>query len=422
VNTCAFVRDAKEESIDAILEACALKTSGVCRAVIVAGCLPQRYREDLKAALREVDAFIGVDELERVGEIVRRLGSGETGIFHVSRHARRLFDPKPPRVLLTDGPYAYIKIGEGCSHHCGFCAIPMIRGRHRSRALNEIVREATDLLESGVRELVLISQDVTSYGRDLGNPGGLAELLRSLCGIGGKFWVRLLYGYPSRVTEDLIRAIGENPNVCKYLDIPVQHSHPAILRAMRRGEAAAAVASLPGRLREAIPGIVLRTTCLVGHPGETDEHFAHLLDYVREMEFDHLGVFAFSPEEDTLAFGMPDQVPQAVAVERRDRVMRVQQDIVRRKASALLGRTEEMLVERQSEKDKSVWVGRSGRYAPEADGEVLISGLPHGDQCGMFIPARYESRHGVYDMRAVAVSDRGPSCAGAPRSSDHLRG
>ena len=404
VNTCAFIRDARDESMEAIRDACALKKEGPCRAVVVAGCLSQRYRQELLAALPEVDAFIGLDELDRVGEIARRLAAGERGIVEVSAEAGRVYEPLRPRVLLTDGPYAYLKIAEGCNHRCGFCAIPSIRGRWRSRSVEGIVAEARDLIGSGIRELLLISQDVTAYGRGRRDGADLAALLRALGRMEGRYWIRLLYGYPANLTDALLAAMAELPNVCRYLDIPVQHSHPDVLKAMRRADTIEAVATLAVRARAALPGVALRTTCLVGYPGETEPQFEHLLAYVRAIEFDHLGVFAYSREENTPAFAMPRQVDPEVALERRRRLMLAQQEIVAKKARGLVGRTETVLIEKPAEDEPGVWVGRSARLAPEVDGQIFVSALPNGGHEGEFVSARNVAPRDVYDMDATAAA------------------
>ena len=407
VNTCAFIRDAQEESIDAILDACALKKKGPCRAVIVAGCLPQRYRDDLQRSFPEVDAFVGLDELDRVADIARRVAGGERGILEVTAQSKRLFEPPADRILLTGGTYAYVKIAEGCNHRCAFCAIPLIRGRYRSRPMKAIVAEVESLLERGVREVNLISQDTTGYGLDCKTGGKLPELLHALGRIGGTFWIRLLYGYPARVNEALLDAIAATPQVCRYLDVPVQHSHPDVLRAMGRSETVRAVRRLPEVARERLPGVTLRTTCLVGHPGETGECFRHLLDYVQQAQFDRLGAFAFSAEEGTPAKAMPGQVAATVARSRRDMLMEVQQAIVQDHAAKLVGKREMVLVEKRAS-TQGVWIGRSARHAPEVDGEVHVSGLGSGEHAGSFVSVEYTAVDG-YDMRAAKVTGAGRS-------------
>lgn len=400
VNTCGFIGDAKEESIDAILKACARKTAGLCRAVVVAGCLPQRYRQDLRASLPEVDAFIGLDQLDDIARIVRRLERGEHGILKVSAVSRRLYSPTARRLVLTGGPFAYLKIAEGCNHTCAFCAIPGIRGRYRSRALADILREAEGLLEDGVRELNLISQDTTRYGSDLGGGVGPAALVRELDRLGGRFWIRLLYGHPAHLDAALLEALADSRHVCRYLDIPIQHSHPGVLRAMRRAGGDRAVRDLPERARAALPGVTLRTTCLVGFPGETPEAFADLLGFVRDARFDHLGVFAFSREENTAAYDLPGQVAASVAGRRRAAVMRAQQSIVQEKLRALRGESDQVLLIRAAGEGR--WLARSARQAPEVDGVTFVSGLSATAKAGGFVKVRYTGAEG-YDLVARPV-------------------
>lgn len=404
VNTCGFVGDAKEESIDAILRACALKVTGPCRAVIVAGCLIQRYRQQLQQALPEVDAFIGLDQLDEIASVVRRLEQGESGILRVSRVSRKVFNPLPSRIILTGGPFAYIKIAEGCNHQCAFCAIPGIRGRYRSRTIPSIVKEAETLLGRGIRELNLISQDTTRYGHDLKGGVDLPRLLRALGKLGGRFWIRLLYGHPAYVSDQLLDTMGEIPQVCRYLDVPVQHSHPEVLRAMKRAGGAAAVRDFPERARRRLPGVTLRTTCLVGFPGETAAHFNDLLAFVRETRFDHLGVFVFSPEENTVASGLPHPVAAGTAHRRRAGLMEAQQDITFRKAAALKGGDDTALLLRAGRRGE--WVARSAGQAPDVDGQIRVKGLAAGAQAGGFVPVRYTGVAG-YDLRATASVLRG---------------
>jgi len=387
VNTCAFIEDAREESVDTILAACRLKEEGPCRAVVVAGCLAQRYKESLQDSLPEVDAFVGIDELDRIGEIIRQLGTARQPSIHVSQKPHRLFEPADSSVVFTGGPFAYLKIAEGCNHRCAFCAIPGIRGPHRSREPGGIVKEAKQLLAQGFRELNVISQDTTAYGRDLANPTRLSKLLELLSGVDGTFWIRVLYAYPSGVTDDVLHAMRDMPRVCPYLDIPIQHSHPELLAAMQRGGTTEAVRSLVGRARETVPDITIRTTCLVGFPGETD----------------HLGVFTFSPEEDTPAAGMAGQVARRLADRRRDCLLMAQRDIVRARARTLVGRETELLLERPDEDTTGRWIGRTPRQAPEVDGETFVTGVGSQRRPGGFIRIRY-SGASDYDMLAEEIT------------------
>jgi len=399
INTCGFIGDAKEESVDAILAACARKKTGACKAVVVAGCLTQRYGAELQRAIPEVDAWLGLDEIGGIGRIVRRLARGERGLLQVSAHSKKIFSPFPSRVLLTGGPFAYLKIAEGCNHRCAFCAIPAIRGRYRSRTLPDVLREAEDLLARGIKELNLISQDTTRYGLDLGGGASLPELLRELGRLGGRFWVRLLYGHPSHVTDELLETMAAVPQACQYLDIPIQHSHPDVLRAMNRAGSVEAVLTLADRARRLMPGVVLRTTCLVGFPGETDEHFEDLVRFVRKTEFDHLGVFAYSREEQTAAADLPRQVPAAVANRRRSRLMRIQQGIVRRRLEKKIGETDTVLVVEGPERTGQPWVARSRGQAPEVDGVTFVQGERKPLRAGSFLRVRYARTLG-YDLEA----------------------
>jgi ribosomal protein S12 methylthiotransferase len=395
INTCAFIHDAREEAVDAILEACARKAKGPCRGVIVTGCLPQRYRNQLAKTLPEADAFLGLDALDRVGDIALRLLRGEGPIRDISDEAVRLFEPQGPRVVLSSGPYAYLKIAEGCDHRCGFCAIPGIRGRHRSRPIDRIVAEAEDLLGRGVRELNLISQDTTFYGRDRTDGSDLCGLLEALGKIGGRFWIRVLYGYPTGITDCLLDVMGSIPQVCRYLDIPIQHSDPAVLKAMRRSATIRDVETLPQRVRARLPGAILRTTCLVGHPGETPAAFNHLLRYVREAAFDHLGVFTFSPEEGTPSAALRPVPKPSTAVRRREALLDLQQAVLDEQGHMLAGKTDEFLVEQVPSGATGRTAGRTRRQAPEVDGRTLVAGLKGRGKPGDWFEIRYKARRGT---------------------------
>lgn len=400
VNTCGFIGDAKEESIDAILKACARKQAGQCRAVVVAGCLIQRYKEELQRAIPEVDAFIGLDQLPAIGRVVRQLGEGVSGILEVSEVSRKVFSPLPSRIILTGGPFAYLKIAEGCNHKCAFCAIPGIRGRYRSRTIDDVVQEAEGLLAKGIRELNLISQDTTRYGHDRKDGSDLPALLRRLGKLGGHFWIRLLYGHPAYLTDELLDTMGEVSQVCRYLDIPIQHADEAVLHAMHRPGGMTAVQQFPVRARQRLPGVVLRTTCLVGFPGETIAQFNELARFIREAEFDHLGVFAYSPEESTAAAKLPGRVSDTTARRRRDRLMAIQQEIAFRKARAHRGQEDEALLIRPV--SKTGWEARTRGQAPEVDGLTRVNGVDPRAKQGSLVAIRYTGADG-YDLKAVAV-------------------
>lgn len=374
INTCAFIDLARDEATETILSACAYKANGDCRAVIVAGCMVQRYRERLAEAFPDVDGFLGVDELDQIVPLVEQVAAGNGQVLMAAPGAaRRSFDPLYPTLLFTGGPFAYLKISDGCNHRCAYCAIPEIRGNFRSRSDTAIVEEARRMVEAGLREINVISQDTLNYGADQSELPSIESLLRQIDQLEGDFRVRLLYSYPSSVTPELLELLNTSKHICKYLDLPVQHSHPEILRAMNRAAAIDATQDLTARLRAAVPGIVLRTTCLVGFPGESEAHFEHLLQYVKRSEFDHLGVFVYSPEEDTAAFEMEDLPDLEVAEERCERLMAVQAQIVEKKLRSLIGQEDELLLLRQ---EGELWYGRLARQAPDVDGETLVAGLP----------------------------------------------
>lgn len=399
VNTCAFIRDAKREAIDAILGACEMKRKGGPAFIIVAGCLPQRYKIELKELFPEIDAFIGVDQIKSVTSIVKKLYQGTKDIFAVSPLPGSIINPPAGRILFTEAPCAYIKIAEGCNHHCAFCAIPQIRGKYRSRSVNSILKEAEDLLNRGVRELNLIAQDVTAYGRDLDGKVNLAFLLRELGRIGGRFWIRLLYGHPQHITDDLIIAMTETRQVCHYLDLPVQHCDQWILRRMGRNGSEDKLRALVCRIRKFLPDISLRTTCLVGFPGETDKAFNRLLDFVGKIKFDHLAVFTYSPEEGTKAALFPDKISRQTAVQRRDLLIRCQQKIVGEKLAGRIGETDEILIEKRKPNAQYIWQARSRRQAPEVDSAVYLKDYSGRCSPGMLVKARYIKSAG-YDLVA----------------------
>jgi len=402
INTCAFIRDAKQEAIEAILEASERKRNGRLKLLLVAGCLPQRYKGELRNMLPEVDAFIGLDRLEAAPRLLKKLLREKKGVFEVTSRPSAVFDPPLGRIIFTDAPHAYLKIAEGCDHHCSFCAIPQIRGRFRSRTVASIAREAEDLLGRGIRELDLIAQDVTSYGRDLGGKNNLAFLLRRLGRIGGRFWVRLLYGHPAHVTDDLLDAVAETKQVCRYLDLPIQHCDAEILRRMNRGGNEFRLRTLFQRIRNRIPDISLRTTCLVGFPGETPAAFSRLVDFVGEAGFDHLGVFVYSAEEGTRAAALQPQVAAATAKTRRGVLLERQQKLVHKKLSNRIGKIEEILIEKQKPGTQYIRLARSFRQAPEIDGAVQLKDRAGKCKPGMFVRARYVKTQG-YDLVAETV-------------------
>jgi len=397
VNTCAFIEEAREEAIASILAACELKQTGTCQAVIVTGCLSQRYREKIFKACPEVDAVLGLDDLEHIPAIVQQAIDAHDGnpIISVSTPTpTQLYTSKIPSLILTGGPFAYLKIAEGCQHACAFCAIPGIRGGLRSRTIDEVVEEAQAILAEGIREINLIAQDSTSYGNDLKNNTTLAELLRKLDALEGDFWIRILYGYPGMLTDELLDVIASSKHICHYLDIPIQHSHPDILRAMLRADTLESIPTIASTLRKKIPGIVLRTTCLVGFPGETTEHFNHLLAFISKETFDHLGAFTFSPEEGTPAYDLSDDPDDIIAEKRRHILMTRQAELVRKRLKKCVGTRTRVLLETPVEEEdvettgEVIWEGRTSGQAPDdIDGVSYVRNVPETAQPGDFIKA-----------------------------------
>lgn len=410
VNTCAFIQDAREEAAEAILSACEQKRRGGCRAVIVAGCMVQRYRERLARAFPDVDAFLGVDNLESVSELIRKLEQGKRPRRVLAGHgkAAKTYNPAYPSLLFTGGPFAYLKIAEGCDHRCAFCAIPGIRGAFRSRPEADLLREAEAMVKAGVREINLIAQDVLRYGTDFSDDRKprIAPLLRKLDALDGDFRLRLLYGYPAAVTDEILEILATSKHLCRYLDVPVQHCNPAILKAMGRADAIDATLGFAERLRKAVPDLTLRTTCLVGFPGETDEAFEELLAYVKTSRFDHLGTFVYSPEEGTRALLLPNVPDPETAEARRDALMAAQQRIVRERARSLVGRRDRALLLRTPAKKGGAWTARLPRQAPEVDGETRVKNVPADAKTGDFLPVAITGSRG-YDLLAEAVSEKG---------------
>lgn len=407
INTCGFIGPAKKESLAAIQKACARKAAGLCRWVLVGGCLAQREGVKLARALPEVSAFFGLDQLDQVGVLIRRLAAGEDRLNVIGKQVIRTFEPRSNRLVFTGGPFGYVKIAEGCNHRCGFCAIPLFRGRYRSRTIPSIVKESARLLERGVRELNLIAQDVTAYGSDRGRGMDLSALLKALGRLGGAFWIRLLYAYPTGIDRHLLETMGEVPQVCRYLDIPIQHSHPDILRAMGRATTIRPVENLCERIRKQLPDITLRTTCLVGYPGETPAHFQHLQRYLASADFDHLGVFTFFSEEGTPAARMTRQrVSSRLAADRRRALLRGQQKRVLEKARAQIGQATTLILEKPTG-EPGGWVARSPGQAPEVDGQTWVDRVPRTARPGNFYDAHWTGFEG-YDRIARVFQKRRP--------------
>jgi ribosomal protein S12 methylthiotransferase len=370
VNTCSFIAPAKQESIDTILEMAAYKKSGATRKLVVAGCLVERYRQEILTEIPEVDFVIGTNELERVleacGDSGDRRSAGEPAEPY-------LYHEFTPRLLSTPSYSAYLKIAEGCDHPCSFCVIPQMRGRFRSRRFASVIREAENLAQQGVREITIVGQDTTSYGEDLGLRDGLAVLLRELGKIPELVWVRFLYCYPNRLTEALIAAVAETPKVAKYFDIPLQHASGPVLRRMRRGSNGPQFLRMLETIRAAMPGVALRTSFITGFPGETEDDFKALVDFIAAAEFDHLGVFLYSNEEGSGSFALPNPVPPQVARRRQKQLMALQRKISQRKLRRMVGESLPVLVEGRSEETELLYQARSERQAPGIDGSVLIN-------------------------------------------------
>jgi ribosomal protein S12 methylthiotransferase len=372
VNTCSFIKEAKQESVDAILDLADRKHDGRCRLLIVTGCLPQRYQEELSGELPEVDIFIGTGDYPRIAEIIaEQADSG--GQVRYTGDPNYLFDGELPR--LKSSPYytAYLKIAEGCSNCCSYCVIPSLRGAFRSRPMEVLLREARELVKGGVREINLIAQDITTYGRDLAGGESLEVLIGELAAMEGLSWLRLLYAYPDGISDSLIRLIRDEEKVCKYLDIPLQHISDPILRRMNRRSSEADIRDLIGKLRSEIPGIALRTAFIVGFPGETEEDFSKLLHFVEEVQFERLGVFCYSREEGTPAAAMDDQISERIKRERYKKLMRAQARVSFKRNRRLLGTMEQVIIEGYSEETELLLKGRSSRQAPDIDGQVYVT-------------------------------------------------
>jgi ribosomal protein S12 methylthiotransferase len=403
VNTCSFIDKAKQESIDTILQMAEHKVSGKARKLIVAGCMVERYRDEIRKNMPEVDAVVGTGELEAIlaaAGLEAPAASTQPQLFSIlpgtsraegdlrerqGRFAREqwegaqaklpqyLYDHTTPRLRATQKSSAYIKIAEGCDHPCSFCVIPNLRGKFRSRRFESVVAEAEQLVAEGVRELTLIGQDTTCYGEDLGMKDGLAELLDRLAGIPNLTWLRFLYAYPNKVTGRLLDTIARHDNICKYLDMPLQHASGAVLKRMRRGGNADIFLKTIERVRATVPDVAVRTTFITGFPGETEADFAILSDFVRAAKVDWLGVFSYSDEEGSGAFDLTDKIPSRTIEARRRSLMRLQNSISRKSRAALVGRRFDVLVEGPSEETPLLWEGRTQHQAPEIDGKVYIN-------------------------------------------------
>ena len=388
VNTCGFIEASKRESIDTILEMAALKSEGCCKRLVVTGCLSERYNDELLKEIPEIDHMLGVNQypqLKHILKITSDSSERDASPNHVNDPAE-YFESHTHRVLTTPFYTAYLKIGEGCSNQCAFCIIPKIRGRFRSRSQESVVTEARHLARRGVKEFNLVSQDTTMYGIDLRVKNGLIRLLQSLAKIDDVEWLRLFYCYPTFINSDLIEYIASEEKVCNYIDVPLQHAHDVMLKRMKRQETEKEVRRMIEELRRKIPDIALRTTFITGFPGETETEFRHLLEFVREIKFDHVGVFTYSHEEGTAAYDYPDLVSHEIAVERKDELMRVQQEICREKNKARVGEVLPVLVEGTDSEEEYLVTGRLTTQAPEIDGQVIIEASEV--ESGQIVPMR----------------------------------
>jgi ribosomal protein S12 methylthiotransferase len=423
VNTCAFIDSAKEESIEAILEMAAHKRDGRCSRLVVTGCLAERYRSELKREIPEIDVVLGTGEVPGIVDAIGGSGAREPGtrelaspLTFYSKSSRfpelpntrapelptYIYDADTPRLLTTPKHFAYVKIAEGCDYTCAFCIIPTLRGAYRSRSHDSVVREARMLAERGVRELLLISQDTTFYGIDRQERGALARLLRELNTVEGLVWIRLLYLYPTTITDDVLDAMAECEKVCRYVDLPLQHASPAVLKRMRRPGHRRTYDRLLSRIRERVPGVALRTTLIVGFPGETEADFGELKGFVEDTRFDHLGVFTYSHEEGTRAFELPDDVPAATKRRRRRDLMTRQKAIVAAAQRERRGTVVSVLVDGPSAEHELVLRGRLEGQAPDIDSQVYLSECNPAHAPGDLIRARLiEARD--YDWMATVL-------------------
>ncbi len=369
INTCCFINDAKEESVQTILEMAEYKKEGRLKALIVTGCLAQRYQQEILDEIPEVDAVLGTTSYDKITEAVEEALTGNGHVEVTDINALPLVDEK--RLVTTGGHFAYLKIAEGCDKHCTYCIIPKLRGNYRSVPMERLIKEAEDLAEQGVKELILVAQETTVYGQDIYGEKSLHKLLKELCKVSGIRWIRILYCYPEEIDDNLIQAIKEEPKICHYLDLPIQHASDEILKRMGRRTSKKQLVEIIGKLRSEIPDIALRTTLITGFPGESEANHEELMEFVDEMEFDRLGVFTYSPEEDTPAADMPEQIEESVKEDRQAELMELQQDIAFDKAEDMVGSEVLMMVEGKVA-DENVYVGRTYKDAPNVDGLIFV--------------------------------------------------
>jgi ribosomal protein S12 methylthiotransferase len=430
VNTCSFIASAQQESVDTILEMTRHKTDGRARKLVVAGCLVERFRDDIRKNIPEVDAVVGTGELEKIlaaagvapaptksspfniltsrpeGDAREAQGrfSRESWDGAIADLPNYLYDEATPRVLATPGYTAYIKIAEGCDHPCSFCIIPQLRGKFRSRRFESVIAEAERLARSGVREITLIGQDTTCYGEDFGLKDGLALLLEKLAGINDLRWIRFLYAYPNKITGRLLETVAEHEKICSYVDVPLQHASATALKRMKRGGGADVFLRSIEKMRRTIPGVTLRTSFIVGFPGETESEFEQLCEFVREAEFDWMGTFGYSDEEGAQAFGLDAKLPAREIEQRRKHLMQIQRRISKKRKKALVGQEFDLLLEGVSEESELLLEGRTSMHAPEIDGKVFVNDVPDGLQPvpGEFYRCRITESHD-YDLVAKII-------------------
>ena len=370
VNTCCFIHDAMEESIETILQMAEYKKSGSLKALIVTGCMAERYREEITKEIPEVDAVLGTASYGHILDAVDEALKGHSYLMMEPLNTLPIIETH--RLVTTGGHYAYLKIAEGCDKHCTYCIIPKLRGNFRSVAMDHLIKEAEQLAADGVKELILVAQETTLYGKDLYGEKKLPELLHKLCQISGIRWIRILYCYPEEITEELIQTMKEEPKICHYLDLPIQHASDGILKRMGRRTSKEELVHIISRLREEIPDIILRTTLITGFPGETQEQHEELMDFVDEMEFDRLGVFTYSPEEGTPAASMPDQIEESIKEDRRAELMELQQEIAFEQAENMIGKEVLVMIEGKVA-DENAYVGRTYKDAPNVDGLIFVN-------------------------------------------------
>ena len=404
INTCCFIGDAKEESVNTILEMARCKEEGRCKALLVTGCLAQRYKDEILTEIPEVDGILGTSSYDQIGAMVKQILEEKKEHVSCFRDINALPRTDGGRMVTTGGHYAFLKIAEGCDKHCTYCIIPSLRGSYRSVPMEDLLQEARGLAAQGVKELILVAQETTLYGVDLYGEKSLPRLLRELAKIPGIQWIRIQYCYPEEITDELIQVIREEEKVCHYLDIPIQHASDPVLKRMGRRTNQEELRRIIGKLRKEIPDIAIRTTLISGFPGETEEDHEELMAFVDEMEFERLGVFAYSLEEDTPAAQMSDQVPQELKEERRDEIMELQQEIAFEKAESLVGRILDVMIEGKVA-DEPAYVGRTYMDSPNVDGLIFVNAdlqLMSGDFVRVKVTgaAEYDLIGEVYDESA----------------------